>query len=140
MDTPQTCGRGLAEHSPLPAKMSELTDAVGVILELHIKALDLADPATKEELDAYRELANAHRDAAVQLHTIATKMTGYRDLPMGTHDPTVLNSSPSTNAFEAFVRSEEQLLELLQKRLQGDRRMLAEMHAMADAQPRGRTP
>lgn len=45
MDTPRTCGRGLAEHSPLPITLGELTDAVRVILELHTRALDLIDPA-----------------------------------------------------------------------------------------------
>ena len=49
MDTPQTCGRGLAEHSPLPLKLAELTDSVRAVLELHLKALELGDPASKDE-------------------------------------------------------------------------------------------
>jgi len=37
MANPRTCGQGLAEHSPLPAKLGELTATVAEILERHMK-------------------------------------------------------------------------------------------------------
>ena len=43
VDTPQTCGRGLAEHSALPKKLAELMDSVRGILELaHMRAASRA--------------------------------------------------------------------------------------------------
>jgi hypothetical protein len=127
--TPQTCGRGLAEHAALPLKLAELTDAVRVVLELHMKALDLSDPASRNELDAYRSLANKHRDAAAQLHTIATEMAGYRDLPMGRHDRERMATPAASAAFESLVGREEGLATLLEVRLNNDRHMLTAMRA-----------
>lgn len=129
MDTSQTCGRGLAEHSALPESLAELTETVGIILEHHIKALDLTDPSTSQELDAYRQLANAHRDAAAQLRTIAAQMAGYRDLPMGRHHPEAMAAPAAIDAFTTLVSHEQQLASLLEQRLKQDRQMLAEMRA-----------
>ena len=129
METPQTCGRGLAEHSALPAKMAELTGAVAAILELHMKALDLTDANSRRELDAYRQLANEHRDAEAQLRTIATEMAGHRDLPMGRHDPKAMGAPAVVDAFETFVKLEQELATLLEARLEQDRQMLTQMRA-----------
>jgi hypothetical protein len=133
METPQTCGRGLAEHSALPAKLAELTEALAVVLELHMKALDLSDPVSTKELEAYRQLANAHRDAAAKLHSIGKEMAGYRDLPMGRHDPKAMASPAAADAFERFVRLEEQLLDLLERRLEQHQEILSQMHAASEA-------
>jgi hypothetical protein len=133
MDAPQTCGRGLAEHSALPAKLAELTEAVAVILELHMKVLDLSDPASNKELDAYRQLANEHRDVAARLYSIGTEMAGYRDLPMGRHDPKAMASPAAADAFDRFVKLEEELLELLERRLERDREMLSQIHSASGA-------
>ncbi|HJR66261.1 MAG TPA: hypothetical protein VJ802_07505 [Gemmatimonadaceae bacterium] len=127
MDTPQTCGRGLAEHSPLPIKLAELTDSVRAILELHMRALDLTDPASTKEFEAYRRLANEHRDAAAHLHAIGTEMAGYRDLPMGRHDLTALTTPANTAAFETFVNIQREVVALLENRLGQDAKMLAAM-------------
>jgi hypothetical protein len=127
VDTPQTCGRGLAEHSPLPIKLAELTDSVRAILELHMRALDLSDPASKQELEAYRQLANEHRDAAAQLHAIGMHMAGYRELPMGRHDVTVMATPAAADTFEAFVSLERDLAKLLANRLTQDEQMLSAM-------------
>lgn len=129
VDTPQTCGRGLAEHSALPRKLAELMDSVRGVLELHIKALDLTDPASKKELEAYRQLVNAHRDVAAQLHALGREMAGYRDLPMGRHDPTAMMTPAVGDAFEKFVSVERELITLLENRLEHDEPMLAEMRA-----------
>ena len=129
MDTPQTCGRGLADHSALPMKLAELTDAVRAVLEHHTKALDVSDPSSKKELDAYRKLVKEHADAAAQLRSIATEMAGYRDLPMGRHDPAAMAGPAGRDAFEAFVTREEELAGLLEERLKNDRHMLTTMRA-----------
>jgi len=41
----ETCGKGLAAHSSLPAKLGDLTDAVADVLEIHTTALDLGAAA-----------------------------------------------------------------------------------------------
>jgi hypothetical protein len=133
METPQTCGRGLAEHSALPAKLAELTGSVAEILELHMKALDLTDGNSKKEFDAYRQLANEHRDIAAQLHTTATEMAGYRDLPMGRHDPRAMAAGAAVDAFASFVKLEQELVMLLERRLEQDRQMLMQMRAAGGA-------
>lgn len=133
METPQTCGRGLAKHSALPAKLAELTGAVAVILELHMKALDLTDGNSRNEFDAYRQLANEHRDIAAQLHTTATEMAGNRDLPMGRHDPNAMAAPAAVDAFERFVKLERELVTLLESRLQQDRQMLIQMRSAGGA-------
>ena len=129
VDTPQTCGRGLAEHSALPRKLAELMDSVRGVLELHIKALDLTDPASKKELEAYRQLVNAHRDIATQLHALGREMAGYRDLPMGRHDLAAMTTPAVGDAFEKFVALERELASLLEHRLEEDEPMLTEMRA-----------
>lgn len=123
----------MAEHSALPATLAELTGAVGAILELHMKALDLTDQNSRQEFDAYRDLVNKHRDLAAQLHTTATEMAGYRDLPMGRHDPRAMASPAAVDAFEAFVKLEHELATLLEKRLKADRQLLIQMRAAGGA-------
>lgn len=127
MEDEPTCGKGLAEHSALPAKLGELTAAVAGILEVHMTALDLTDESSRKEHDAYRELAKEHRETAAQLKATAESMAGYRDLPMGRHDMKAMASPKVRETFEKFVQLEQQLLELLQTRLERDRQMLGEM-------------
>lgn len=122
-----TCGKGLAEHSALPAKLGELTASVAEILEIHTNALVLSDERSRQERDAYLELAKQHRETATQLQATARQMAGYRDLPMGQHDEKAMADPKALAAFEKFVRLEEELLALLQKRLEQDRQMLTEM-------------
>jgi hypothetical protein len=127
MANSRTCGQGLAEHAPLPAKLGELTAAVSDILERHTKALDLTDGNSKREYDAYRDLVRKHRGVANQLQETAMQMAGYRDLPMGRHDMKAMASPEVIEAFERFVRIEQELLALLKARLEEDRHMLVEM-------------
>jgi hypothetical protein len=127
METQPTCGKGLAEHSVLPAKLGEWTASVAENLELHMKALDLTDENSRRERDAYLELAKQYRQIAPQLQTTARQMAGYRDLPMGRHDPEAMASPKTGEAFEKFVRLEQELLELLQQRVEKDRQMLVAM-------------
>src|SRR5688572_3225526 len=127
MENQPTCGRGLAEHAVLPAKLGELIGALAENLETHMKALDLKDENSRKEYDAYRELATDHRKIATALQATARQMAGYRDLPMGRHDQKAMSAPNVREAFEKFVRLEQELLALLQGRLEQDRRMLVEM-------------
>jgi hypothetical protein len=127
METPQTCGQGLAENSVLPAKLGELIGAMAEILEIHMGALDLQDNETRLEHEAYRELASEHRRIATGLRETARRMAGYRDLPMGRHDRSVMSSPKAVEAFEKFVKLEEELQAMLPKRLEADRKMISEM-------------
>jgi hypothetical protein len=126
MDEQQTCGKGLAQHSALTASLGDLVASTARVLEVHMKALDLTDENAKREYDAYRELASAHR-------RIAGELAGYRTLPMGRHDMTVMMSAPPRHAFAGFVKQEEALVALLETRLSQDRAMLAAMAAAGDA-------
>ena len=121
METPQTCGQGLAENSVLPAKLGELTDSMAEILEIHMGALDLQDNASRLEHEAYRELALEQRKTAGALKETARRMAGYRDLPMGAHDASVMSSPRAVAAFENFVKLEEELVALLQQRVMGEK-------------------
>ena len=133
MDDQPTCGKGLAGYSPLPAAIGDLTDAMALVLELHMEALEIADPITRPERDAYEELASAHRRLATELHGTARRMAGYRDLPMGRHDMRKMSAPANADAFRRFVTAEEALLKLLQSRLDADHQMLESMGAARGA-------
>jgi hypothetical protein len=127
MEDQPTCGKGLAQHSALPAKLGALTASVAELLDVHMKALDLTDRDSKTEHAAYAALAKEHRRIATRLEATAKRMAGYRDLPMGRHDPKAMSSPRAIKAFERFVKLEHELVALLQGRLEQDRKMLIEM-------------
>jgi hypothetical protein len=133
MEQQRTCGQGLADHAALPAKLAALTDAVADVLERHLHALDLSDERSRTEHAVYTDLAQQHRSTAAQLQATAHQMASYRDLPMGRHDPANIVDAKAVEAFEHFVRHEEELLSLLQRRLAQDRTMLAELDRMNSA-------
>ena len=122
-DTP-TCGKGLAEHSALPATLAELEDALAENLELHQGTLDLSDASSRKELDAYVSLAKQHRQIASRLRAAAQEMSGYRDLPMGRHDERALNDPRLMEAFARFIKVEQDLLAQLQRAVERDRQMV----------------
>ena len=64
MDDQPRCGKGLAEHATLPAKIGELAAAMAALLEFHKTTLDLTDENARKEHDAYSELAKAFRGTA----------------------------------------------------------------------------
>jgi hypothetical protein len=127
--TEPTCGQGLAEHSVLPGKLSEVMTAMAETLEVHRTALDLSDEDTRPEDVAYRDLAKDQRAAAAQLRAIAGDMAGHVELPMGRHRIEVLTSPEAVAAFERFVASERDLLGLLQQTLARHEAMLGAMRA-----------
>jgi hypothetical protein len=127
--TEPTCGQGLAEHSVLPGKLSEVMTAMAETLEVHRTALDLSDEDTRPEDAAYRDLAEDQRSAAARLRAIAGDMAGHLELPMGRHRIEVLTSPEAVAAFERFVASERDLLGLLQQTLARHDAMLGAMRA-----------
>jgi hypothetical protein len=130
MDEQPTCGKGLAEHSALPAKLAELTAAMAGNLEVHLGSLDATDENARNELHAYVKLAHEFRCIATELQTTAAHMAGYRDLPMGRHDQQAMASPKVLDAFSEFVRLEEELLTLLRQAIERDQKMLAAMRAL----------
>jgi hypothetical protein len=127
MDDHPTCGKGLAENAVLSAKLAELTASVADILEAHMPALDLTDERSKREYEVYRRLAEDHRRAGLQLEAIGKQMAGYRDLPMGRHDEKAMAAPAVVESFQKFVGLEQELLALLQRRIEQDRQMLVAM-------------
>jgi hypothetical protein len=127
MDDQPSCGKGLAENAALPAKLGELTASVADVLEAHMPALDLTDERSKREHEVYRLLAEDHRQASLRLEAIGKQMAGYRDLPMGRHDAKAMAASAVVESFERFVELEQELLALLQRRVERDRQMLVAM-------------
>ena len=127
MSDPMTCGKGLAEHSALPRALAQLAAAMAGVLEMHQTSLDANDPDARAELGAYATLTGEFGTIATSLERTATRMAGYRDLPMPEHDPAALASPRAADAFAAFVGAERELLALLQGSLARDEAMLAAM-------------
>ena len=124
-DDRPTCGKGVAANAVLPAKLAELMAARAEMLERHTKALDPADPAAREELDAYNELVRGHRRVGDELAGLARQMASYHDLPMGRHDLAVMSDpSGQAAAFRSFVEIERELLALLQSKLEQEDKLL----------------
>ena len=126
MEEEQTCVKGLADHAKLPASLGELIASTARVLEVHMKALDPSDANAKRELDAYRDVAVAHRKIANELAVLAERMERYRTLPMAPHDMAAMMSPAPRHAFAGFVAHEEKVIALLQARLTDDKAMLAE--------------
>jgi hypothetical protein len=123
----QTCGRGLAEHSALPARLAEVTEAMAGNLQVHMQALELDDEAARQEHAVYLRLAEEQRQAAARLRAVAGEMAAARDLPMGRHDESAMTSPEVADAFKQLVKAKQDLLVLLQGMAEDDRRMLAQM-------------
>jgi hypothetical protein len=127
MKEPLTCGRGLAEHSLLPAKLAKLIASMADNLEAHMKALDLRDEHARREHGAYLKLAAENRRVASELRAISDEMASYRDLPMGAHDDEAMNAPNILEHFEDLVKCERDVFNLLEKTMEHDQRMLVEM-------------
>lgn len=125
----QTCGKGLAENSSLPANLGQLTSALVEVLEAHQAALDITDEHARRELDAYVKLAQEFRAISSDLHTVAEHMAEYRDLPMGRHDMQVMSAPKAVDAFAKFVRIEQELMGQLRHAVARDQSMLAALRS-----------
>jgi hypothetical protein len=123
----QTCGRGLAENSVLPAQLAEVTEAMADNLQAHLQALELDDEAARQEHAVYLRLAEEQRQAAGRLRAVAGEMAAARDLPMGRHDAQTMTSPEVADAFQHFIKAKRELLALLQRMTDQDERLLAAM-------------
>jgi hypothetical protein len=123
----QTCGRGLAEHSVLPAQLAEVTEAMADNLMAHMQALELDDEAARQEHAVYLRLAEEQRQTAARLRAVAGEMAAARDLPMGRHDRQAMSSPEVADAFRRLVTARQELLAVLRRMAEQDQRMLAEM-------------
>ena len=124
MSEQQTCGKGLAENSALPAKLGELISAMAGNLDAHRRALDLEDQNSRAEDDAYEKLLKELRQIAAQLSVMANEMAGYRDLQMGRHDQQAMTHPRVREAFEQFIQHKRELLELLKQTEARDNQLL----------------
>lgn len=123
----RTCGKGLAERAPFPAKLAELIATLAENLERHQGTLDVSDDNARKELDAYVRLASSFSAIAKQLGGAAREMAGYRGLPMARHEAGRMADPKLREAFATFVEQEEELLTLLEDFLDRDRAMLRAM-------------
>jgi hypothetical protein len=124
-----TCGKGLAANAGFPVKLGDVMSAVAGVLETHTKALDLEDDDAKQEYDAYVKLVDQHRRVARELHSLGEQMFSYRHLPMGRHDLDALSGPEAVDVFQRLVNLEQELLLLLQQRLQEHHSLLGEMRS-----------
>ncbi len=125
-----TCGKGLEEHSAVPRLMADMTDAMAEVLERHTKALDLTEPSSRREQEAYLGLVRDFREVSARLQDTAGRMARYRALPMGRHDMSAMMDPASVAAFQRYVQLEAEFLTLLQSRGETDRGMLATMESL----------
>jgi hypothetical protein len=123
----QTCGRGVAENSVLPAQLAEVTEAMADNLQAHMQALELDDEAARQEHAVYLRLVEEQRQAAGRLRAVAGEMAAARDLPMGRHDAQAMTSPEVANAFRHYMAAKQELLDLLQGTAERDQRLLAAM-------------
>jgi uncharacterized protein YndB with AHSA1/START domain len=126
VDAPPTCGIGVAQHAPIPARIARLFEGLAETLSLHRQMLKLDDPNARKEDEVYRDLAARWKDLAERVAAAAAQMAAQRELPMGAHDESAW-SDPHLRAFEKFVQSQSQLLALLRLASERDEKTLAEM-------------
>ena len=127
MDEAQTCGKGLADRSTLPASLATFIGALATLLTQHQKSAKGDDPNSTRERDAYRSLAERYRNVSRDLDVAAKEMAGYRAMPMAPHDVSVLISADNIGAFERVVAAEREIGRLLSEMLPRDEEMLASM-------------
>src|SRR5687767_8076693 len=126
-DEQWTCGKGLAASAGLPAKLGELMEAMGEMLERHTRALDPGEEAGEAELKAYRSVAQRHREVSTGLKGLAVEMAGYRELPMASHDMAVMQDPQGqAEAFGRVVEIERELVDLLEGKVKEAEEMMGE--------------
>jgi hypothetical protein len=100
----QTCGKGLAQNSVVPAALAEVAGRLAGNLELHMRALERDDPAAAREHAVYERVARGLRGAAADLRAAGEEMAGARDLPMGRHDMQAMTSPRHPRGVRALRR------------------------------------
>ncbi len=123
-DATLTCGKGLAERSALPARLSALSAAMADVLEQHQQTLDLSDDNARAEHTAYQLLATDYRNITSQLRATADRMSGYRDLSMARHHARLMVAPETRRALVALVERERDVAALLKIWIEQDEAML----------------
>jgi hypothetical protein len=121
-----SCGAGLATHASVPGKLAPLLAALADTLELHREMLDPKDTSCRAEDDAYRQLAAAYREISARLAETAAFMAGCRELAPCPHD-TAAFGPRHREAFERFVKAENQLLQILRPACERDQKLFASL-------------
>jgi uncharacterized protein YndB with AHSA1/START domain len=123
-----SCGEGLAQHATVPAKIAPLLSALADTLELHREMLDLEDEDCRKEDEVYQKLAESYRELSRRIESTAALMASCRSLPACAHD-TAAFGPRHREAFERFVRAQNQLFEILRPASERDQQMLATMQS-----------
>ena len=116
-----TCGKGLAAHARIPAKIAELLKSLAENLKAHVPTIDTSDPNGQTELNAYVRLSKEYDALAAQLARTAQQMHDYRDLPTARHHEEELADPRLVEAFQRFVALETELADLLATSAEQDR-------------------
>jgi len=119
-----TCGKGLAEHAAVPAKMAGFLASLAENLEAHVPTIDTGDAHGRREREAYVHLASEYAAVAARLAVTAERMRGCRDLPPAHHHEEALTEPGILTAFERFVALELELADLLRASAERDQRAL----------------
>jgi hypothetical protein len=122
-----TCGQGLVQNAVLPLQVSRLIAALAEVLDAHRPALDLDDPAGRDEEAVYSDLVRRYRRVADELQGAAERMSAAGGLPAARHEERVMAGGRAREAFAALVSCEQDLARLLQERLPADQQMLGQM-------------
>ena len=127
MDQPATCGQGVAEYAPLPEKVAALFATMAATLAHHRKALDLSDGAAREEDGDFAKLVDELGELVTRLRSVEARMSGYRNLPMGRHDESIMGGPITLKTFAEYVAREQELVKLLEDQLARDQARLESM-------------
>jgi hypothetical protein len=122
-----TCGKGLAHNAAVPSTLAVVAARLARNLEVHMAALDRADPESEREHAVYEGVAQRLRSACAALEAAGEEMAAARDLPMGRHDMSAMTRPEVLDAFEAYVAAEDDVQALLAQRRAGNRQMLQTM-------------
>lgn len=126
----ESCGAGLAQHAPVPAKIAPLFAALADTLENHRALIVSGSEEARREDEAYRQLAASYRELSGQVARVAAQMASCRDLPPCPHDESAFGVA-QLEAFRRYVTAQSELLGLLSVAAEHDEAMLASMQPSA---------
>lgn len=125
-DEQWTCGKGLAQHARIPAKIADFLASLAENLAAHLRTIDTSDPDGQAERAAYVQLSKDYDALASQLAGTAKQMLDYRDLPAARHHEEELADPRLLDVFKRFVALETELADLLATSAEQDRKVLQE--------------
>jgi hypothetical protein len=115
-DAPKmTCGQMMAAHAPMMAKMAELAEAHVAGTEMHLKAIDKKDKASKAEIDALTKDIKFHKDVGAKFKKAGEDMAKMKDMPACKHDDKAMADPKMMEAMMKMVKTEKELSEMMAK-------------------------